>query len=61
MSTTPYSTTKILQHTPRIPFKATIDLTYRCNNDCRHCWVRLDPRAPEKQNELSTEEILEFK
>ncbi len=55
-----YSKTKILTSLPRIPVRATIDLTYRCNNDCRHCWVRLAPGAAEKQNELSTPEIIDI-
>ena len=60
MTTTPYSKIQVLQQLPRIPFKASIDLTYRCNNDCRHCWVRLGPRAPEKQQELTTDEIFDI-
>ena len=60
MNSTSYSKIKVLQHMPRIPFKASIDLTYRCNNDCRHCWVRLDPRGPEKQKELTTAEIFDI-
>jgi MoaA/NifB/PqqE/SkfB family radical SAM enzyme len=42
---------------PRIPLRGTIDLTYRCNNDCRHCWLRLAPGAPERARELSFEDI----
>ncbi len=53
-----YSTTKIMSSLPRIPVRATIDLTYRCNNNCRHCWVRLAPGAEEKRNELATQEII---
>lgn len=34
-----------------------LDLTYRCNFNCRHCWLRISPNAPEKKNELSLEEI----
>lgn len=26
---------------PRLPLKGSIDLTYRCNNNCRHCWLRI--------------------
>ncbi|MDQ1262231.1 MAG: Radical protein [Euryarchaeota archaeon] len=43
--------------TPRLPFEGGLDLTYRCNNNCRHCWLRIAPGAPEQQKELSTEEI----
>ena len=42
---------------PRLPLEGNIDLTYRCNNDCRHCWVRLPANAPEKADELSFDEI----
>nr|MBU9889024.1 radical SAM protein [Candidatus Omnitrophota bacterium] len=42
---------------PRLPLKGSIDLTYRCNNDCRHCWLRIAPGALEKREELSFEEI----
>ena len=45
---------------PRLPLRGTIDLTYRCNNNCRHCWVRLAPGDAVKQNELSTEEIFDI-
>lgn len=42
---------------PRLPLKGSLDLTYRCNNNCRHCWLRIPPGAPEKQDELSFDEI----
>ncbi|MDO9325110.1 MAG: radical SAM protein [Methanoregula sp.] len=42
---------------PRLPLEGSIDLTYRCNNNCRHCWTRIPPGAREKQDELSFEEI----
>jgi MoaA/NifB/PqqE/SkfB family radical SAM enzyme len=42
---------------PRIPLRGTLDLTYRCDNDCRHCWLRLPPGSPEAERELSFEEI----
>jgi len=42
---------------PRLPLSGSIDLTYRCNNNCRHCWLRIPPGAPEKQDELSFDEI----
>lgn len=45
---------------PRIPVRATIDLTYRCNNDCRHCWVRLAPGDEAKHSELSVQEIIDI-
>jgi len=42
---------------PRLPLKGSLDLTYRCNNDCRHCWLRLSPEAADAGRELSVEEI----
>ena len=42
---------------PRVPLRGTLDLTYRCANDCRHCWLRLAPGAPERAAELSVDEI----
>ncbi len=41
----------------RLPLEGSIDLTYRCNNACRHCWVRLGVNAPEERDELSFDEI----
>lgn len=46
-----------LREIPRLPLEGNLDLTYRCNNNCRHCWIRISPRAPEKKDELSFEEI----
>jgi radical SAM protein with 4Fe4S-binding SPASM domain len=42
---------------PRVPLQGTLDLTYRCANDCRHCWLRLPPDAKEAAAELSAGEI----
>jgi len=42
---------------PRLPMEASIDLTYRCNNNCRHCWLRISTNAREKEDELSFDEI----
>jgi len=42
---------------PRLPLAGSLDLTYRCNNDCRHCWLRLSPEDPAERRELSFEEI----
>lgn len=42
---------------PRLPLKGSLDLTYRCNNTCRHCWLWLPPNASEARYELSFEEI----
>ena len=40
---------------PRIPFEGSIDLTYRCNNNCRHCWVVAPDMAEVRTKELDTE------
>jgi MoaA/NifB/PqqE/SkfB family radical SAM enzyme len=40
---------------PRLPLRGSIDLTYRCNNNCRHCWLHVPATAPEQ--ELSLDEI----
>src|SRR5271157_4199957 len=42
---------------PQMPEKGSFDLTYRCNNNCRHCWLRLPVNAPEQRQELSFDEI----
>jgi MoaA/NifB/PqqE/SkfB family radical SAM enzyme len=42
---------------PRVPLLGTLDLTYRCANDCRHCWLRLAPDAKEAAAELPAAEI----
>lgn len=55
---TEYSSYKQVQKLPRVPLKGSIDLTYRCNNNCRHCWLRIPPDSPEKARELTFEEII---
>ena len=42
---------------PRLPLEGGLDLTYRCNLNCRHCWLRLPENAGEKSNELGFSEI----
>jgi len=42
---------------PRLPLQGHLDLTYRCNNNCRHCWLRLAPAAVKKKDELSFADI----
>lgn len=42
---------------PRLPLEGQLDLTYRCHFNCRHCWLRIPPNAPEKRAELSFDEI----
>lgn len=41
----------------RLPRNGWIDLTYRCNNNCRHCWTRLPASAAIQSKELSFEKI----
>ena len=52
-----YLKTKVQRSMPRLPLSGSLDLTYRCNNNCRHCWLWLPPGAPEKQRELGFDEI----
>ena len=42
---------------PRLPLKASLDLTYRCTFNCRHCWLRPPDNGTEGQTELSFAEI----
>jgi MoaA/NifB/PqqE/SkfB family radical SAM enzyme len=42
---------------PRLPLEGQIDLTYRCNNKCRHCWLWLSPNDKVTKKELSFDEI----
>ena len=44
---------KILAETPRLPLEGEIDLTYRCNNDCRHCWVKEPGSLEVQERELA--------
>jgi MoaA/NifB/PqqE/SkfB family radical SAM enzyme len=48
---------RIERHIPRLPLEGDIDLTYRCNCNCRHCWLRLPANDPIKRRELSFDEI----
>ena len=41
---------------PRLPTRASLDLTYRCDNACRHCWLWEADTAQERARELSTAE-----
>ena len=54
---TSYVTQKKQLIPPRLPLEGKIDLTYRCNNDCRHCWLKTPPEAEKGLSELSFEEI----
>jgi radical SAM protein with 4Fe4S-binding SPASM domain len=55
-----YLSKKTVRSLPRIPLQGFIDLTYRCNLDCRHCWIRLPANSPEKKDELSVNEVKEI-
>ena len=46
-----------IKDVPRLPLQGNLDLTYRCNNNCRHCWLRIAENSPERENELTFEEI----
>ena len=46
-----------VQDGPRLPLEGSIDLTYRCNNACRHCWVSIPANSPEREKELTFDEI----
>ena len=41
----------------RLPLDGVLDLTYRCNNTCRHCWLWQPPNAVQGEDELSFTEI----
>lgn len=41
----------------RLPLEGHLDLTYRCNNNCLHCWLRIPPTDPERSRELSFDEL----
>ncbi|MFC1948015.1 radical SAM protein [Chloroflexota bacterium] len=42
---------------PRLPLDGRLDITYRCNNTCMHCWLWQPNDARQVQEELTTEEI----
>jgi MoaA/NifB/PqqE/SkfB family radical SAM enzyme len=54
---TQYSRLKKVNNFPRLPLEGSIDLSYKCNNNCRHCWLRISPDAKEEEKEVSFEEI----
>ena len=42
----------------RVPLSFDLELTARCNNDCRHCYINLPAGSPEaRRKELSLAEI----
>jgi MoaA/NifB/PqqE/SkfB family radical SAM enzyme len=48
---------KFLSELPRLPLEGSLDLTYRCNNRCRHCWISIPVDAEEQRDELTFSEI----
>jgi len=42
--------------TPHLPLSGSIDLTYRCNNNCRHCWLHQPDTPKVRERELSFQE-----
>jgi MoaA/NifB/PqqE/SkfB family radical SAM enzyme len=42
---------------PRLPLEGRLDLTYRCNNNCLHCWLKVLPEDPVRKRELSFDRI----
>ena len=52
-----YLRSKIISSIPRLPLTGFLDVTYRCNNNCRHCWLKVEPESQKGQKELSLEEI----
>ena len=57
MSQHSYLETKRAANLPHLPLEGSIDLTYRCNNNCRHCWLRIPADAPEREQEFSFAQI----
>ncbi len=57
MLETNYSERKNIFYAPRIPLRGDFFLTYRCNNNCRHCWNRVANCEKISQSELSLEQI----
>jgi MoaA/NifB/PqqE/SkfB family radical SAM enzyme len=44
-------------HIPRLPLEVHMDITARCNNQCRHCWICLPPGHKDRSRELTFTEI----
>lgn len=42
---------------PRLPLNGIIDLTYRCNNHCLHCWLWIPAGDLQQKSELTFDEI----
>ncbi len=55
-----YLKVKKVMDLSRLPLEGSLDLTYRCNNNCRHCWINIPAGSPEKEKELTFDEITEI-
>lgn len=55
-----YMTTTRLLSQVRLPLRGEIDLTYRCTNTCRHCWIYAEDAVAVQEQELSTAAIREI-
>src|SRR3989338_3093543 len=52
-----YVSCKKINTIPRLPLEGSIDITYRCNVNCRHCWLRIPLHSKEASKELTFDEI----
>lgn len=52
-----YFSKKEIRKYPRLPLEGNIDLTYRCNNRCLHCWSWETNNIDNSSQELSFDEI----
>ncbi|GAG91887.1 unnamed protein product, partial [marine sediment metagenome] len=52
-----YMKVKKSKKLPRLPLRGNIDFTFRCNNNCRHCWLRIPTDSQERHKELTIDEI----
>jgi MoaA/NifB/PqqE/SkfB family radical SAM enzyme len=53
----PVAVRRTIDKFPRLPLEGSIDLTYRCNNTCRHCWLWEADTPAVAARELTLEEI----
>ncbi|MCF7811942.1 radical SAM protein [bacterium] len=53
-----FLTTRKIETLPRLPLSGSLDLTWRCNNNCRHCWVNIPENGASQADELSFDEIV---
>jgi len=53
----PVAVRRTIDKLPRLPLEGSIDLTYRCNNTCRHCWLWEADTPEVAARELTLEEI----